>query len=259
MKIHTLGTSAGTQPYNGFHHTSIALETEKSLYFFDAGECCGYTAHLCGIDLLRTKAIFISHPHMDHVGGLGNLLWYIRKVGIVRKEPLWDNNNNIDIFTPCIDTVDGFMTVLKNTEGDFRCDYTHTAHKFSDGLLFDNGDIKVTATHTNHMPKKNGEYTSYSFRIECEGKVVVFSGDMRLEDIKDIVPENCTAFLVETGHHQIEDICDELKKEKKNVENLFFVHHGGYIIRDPENAVIRAENAFDGPVTICRDGKTYEL
>lgn len=258
MKLHTLGTSSGTQPYKGFRHTSLAVETEKGLYFFDVGESCAYTAHLCGIDLLKTKAIFITHPHMDHVGGLGNLLWYIRKVGIVRKASLTEKDN-IDIFTPCTDTVDGFMMVLKNTENDFKIDHTHTVHKVKDGLIFDNGDIKVTAVHTHHMPKKNGEYMSYSFKIECEEKTVVYSGDMRLEDIKDILPEKVDAFLVETGHHKIEDIFSELEKTKKKVEKLFFVHHGGFIIRDFEGAKKAVYNLFGENAVVTSDGQTFEI
>lgn len=259
MKIHTLGTSAGTQPFEMCHHVCTAIETKDSLYFIDAGECGAYTAHINGINLLKTKAIFITHPHMDHVGGLGNLLWYIRKVDIVNKKILTEKDS-IEIFTPCLESVKGFMTVLENTEGGFECAYSHNTHEYKEGIIFDNGEIKVTAKHTNHMPQKDGKYQSYSFTVECEGKTIVFSGDMRLEDIDEILPEKCDVFFVETGHHQIEEICAELVKRKKTVGKVMFTHNGGYIFRDYESAEKRVTSAFGkNGGEVCRDGCTYEF
>jgi len=68
-----LGSCSGTEPMIDRHHTSIVLEENGRNYFFDAGENAVHTAHTQGIDLTRTRAIFISHSHYDHIGGLTEL------------------------------------------------------------------------------------------------------------------------------------------------------------------------------------------
>ena len=73
IRIHYLGTCSGTEPKPGMHHTSTMLEADGKLYWFDMGEGCAHTAYTSGIDVTKCRAIFVSHPHIDHIGGMANV------------------------------------------------------------------------------------------------------------------------------------------------------------------------------------------
>jgi len=118
MKLHFLGTCAGTEPMPDRNHQSFAIETNGALYWFDAGAHCSATAHLMGLDLLSVKKVIISHTHMDHVGGLGNLFWDIRKLKHVKNQET--KFDEITLYIPEMETWEGFSKILRNTEGGFN-------------------------------------------------------------------------------------------------------------------------------------------
>lgn len=255
-KIHFFGTCSGTEPMEGMCHTSFAIEVNGFYYWFDAGENSSRTAHLMGIDLLKVKSVFISHVHMDHVGGLGNLFWNIRKLTTIsdRLPP----DKKVNLFIPDLDSWDGIYKMLKCTEGSFKCNFEIAVNRTEDGVLYEDENVKVTAFYNNHLPlNEKGEHTSYSYKIETEGKTVVFSGDVKsIEDLKVALDGGCDYLLMETGHHKVKDICDFV--ESNAIDNLIFVHHGREIILNRENAKKTAKNCTK-KVIISEDGMTVKL
>ena len=255
-KIHFFGTCSGTEPIKDMHHTSFAIETGGFYYWFDAGENSSRTAHLMGIDLLKVKSVFISHAHMDHVGGLGNLFWNIRKLTTVsdRLPP----DKKINLFIPDLDSWDGIYKMLKCTEGSFKCNFEIDVNKTVNGVIYEDENIKVTAFCNNHLPlNEKGEHMSYSYKIETEGKTVVFSGDVKsIDDLSLAIDDGCDYLLMETGHHKVKDICDFV--EKKDIENLFFIHHGREIILQRENAEKIAKNCKKKAI-ITEDRMSVEI
>ena len=257
MKIHFLGTCAGTEPMPGRKHASIAVESGGRIYWFDAGEGCSYTAHLLGLDLLKVNKVVISHTHMDHVGGLGNLLWNIRKLVKVKKQlPLY---GGVEVYMPNMETWEGIKLVLQNTEGGFKTDYPVTAKLVEEGILFDDGVVKVTAFPNSHLARLNSpKCLSFSYLIECEGKRLIYSGDVgKYEDLDALLYEGCDGLVIETGHFGIDTAYEYWKT--KGIGMLFFSHNGREILSAPEASREKILKYFGDKAVICEDGMSITL
>lgn len=227
-KILFFGTCAGTEPIKGMHHCSLALEANGIYYWFDAGENCSRTATELGVDLLKVKTIMISHTHIDHVGGLVNLLWCMRKLIYVRKD---STNRELTVFIPNMKCFEGIMTILESGYGKgFFQNLAVKVQRPFDGLIYQDENIKVSAVHNHHI-REVGEDgpLSYSYAIEVEGKKVIFSGDVgSLSDLEGCVDGGCDILICETGHHKVKDVCE--MADKKGVKTLLFSHNGREII-----------------------------
>ena len=258
MKIYFLGTCCGAEPIENRNHASILVECGDKNYFFDAGEGCSRTAHLLGIDLLKVKNIVISHPHMDHVGGLGNLLWNIRKLSRVKKvNPAY---GDIEVYIPVLDTFDGVMKIIENAECGYINEYQTNVTKITDGLLLEDKNLKVTAFHNEHLLRnsENGEYRSFSFLIEGDNKRLVYSGDIKsLTELDDIIGDGVDALIIETGHRKILDVFEYAKN--KNIGTVYFSHNGREILNAEKEAEKKVDELFNGKGVICYDKMVVEL
>lgn len=255
MKLHIFGSCAGTEPMPERHHTAWALETGGGLYWFDAGETCSYTAHLMGLELLSVRAVFISHTHMDHIGGIGNLFWNIRKLSVVKNQQPGD----IELFIPNLSSWEAILALLKNTEGNFRCNFAINAHGVNDGIIFDDGAVRVEALHNLHLGDSL-PWRSFSYRIFSGGKRIVYSGDIRdSSDLDAFLSDGCDYLLIETGHHSPDVIARYIKEKGYEVGELLYIHSGRDILESRERASELIGSVRDGGFRICEDGQTIQI
>ena len=256
MKIYFLGTCSGTEPMPDMHHCSVVFEIRGVYYWFDAGENCSHTAMTkMGIDLSRVRSIFISHPHIDHIGGLANLIYALNKL-VWRKIPHEDNGGVVNFFLPDENIFPSVMSVAFMLRKSFPL--TMNDYPVKDGVVYKDENIKVTAHHTTHL-KEDGSngWHAYSYLIEAEGKRVLFSGDVGVpSDLDSQIGNGVDIFIMETGHHKVSDVLDYM--ESKNIKKLMFNHHGREILgdRSAAEALIKSRGLN---AVICNDCQVEEL
>ena len=257
MKITFLGTGSGTEPAPNFRHVSFVIEHNNKAYWFDAGDNCSYAAHTGNLDILKTRSVFISHTHMDHIGGLANLLWNIRKLTSISAKN--KTLPTIDIFMPHGKTLPAILELLHYTEGDFEIDFEIKENIYDDGVIFEEKEFKVSALHNNHLAPMDGKYISYSFLIEADGKSIIYSGDVgNVTEIEPLI-NNTDLIIMETGHHSAEDVCKHLVNSGNKFAKLAFTHHGRAILDDFDGELKKCQNIMGNKVFFTTDGMTYQL
>lgn len=258
MKIHIFGSCSGTEPVPNRRYTAWALEIDGKLYWFDAGEGCSHTAHTMGLDLLSVRSVFISHPHIDHVGGLANLIFTVGKLVTIKNTPL-KATDKIEIYTPLMDSVKAAMTL-----GEYPHSYLYDNCKFeakpiSDGLILSDGSVSVEALHNFHMGNTE-EHRSFSYRIKAGGKTILYTGDVdSTSDIDLFLKDGCDILLHETGHHKPESIPLYIKEKGYSVGKIIYVHHGRTILNHPEESAAAIRAAWGDGFYISNDGDTIIL
>ncbi len=259
MKIHLFGSCSGMEPIPGRCHTAWALETDGVVYWFDAGENCSRIAHLMGIDLLKIRRIILSHPHMDHVGGLANLIWNMKKLVTCGRD--YEKGFHLGIHTPSLSQLESVLGILAEDGPGFQSPFRIEKCAVADGLLFEDGRVRVEALHNTHLGiPANGAWRSFSYRISVEGKTLVYSGDIgSVMDLDPFLKAPCDLLMVETGHHSPVSICGAILSRAYPVDDIFLLHHGYSVLRDGNTFLPEAERMWGKPLRPAHDAMTFDF
>ena len=182
-RVITLGTKNGPQPVPGRAQSSNLLTVNNAQYVIDCGD--GITRRLARLrtNFRTIDNIFITHPHSDHISGLGALMMVI-----------YDSNrrNPVNIYGPpgTAASVKGLLEFLTINSEIRISDGTHTVqannlfkgHDAGVGVILQDANVKIIAAENSHFhfPPGSpgyGKYKSYSYRFDTADRSVVFTGD----------------------------------------------------------------------------------
>lgn len=166
MRITFWGSSSGS-PAPNMKCSCTLIEVGERKYLIDAGTLIIEQLADRGIDIGAIDALFITHMHRDHTDGLPS--FYLRLHSPYAKDAAPDLFLPQKPMAPIIEALEAWRKCNGN-EGKPRTDLFR---QVEEGLIFDDGTLRVTAYPTRHAENLD----CWSYLLEAEGKRVFFSGD----------------------------------------------------------------------------------
>lgn len=238
MKITFWGTGHGI-PDASRNCTALKVESGGHTYFIDAGAPLTELFYKEGLSYEAVKAIFISHAHSDHIGGLCN---FLTRANHRSKEAA------IPTYLPRPELIELIPRFVEVTDLKPYASERLPLHLAQEGLVYEDDAIRITYIKNEHIPY------SYSILLEGEGKKILFTGDLsgglKKQDFPAVaLQEPLDLIICEMAHFDADEIKPYL--EQINVKQFWFTH-----INRPDEKIpkIRAlQGVYAYPIHIAND------
>jgi ribonuclease Z len=179
MRITFLGSAAALADPDRAQSAVLVTLGNGSHYLFDCGEGATRQMLKANVNPAEVGTVFLTHLHLDHVIGLAYHIlmgWIFDRQDAPRifgpkgtaslvRHSLEGGAYDVDI------RARGSFPMRQRNMAAVRPQITEIAQ----GVVFDDGALKVTALPVRHIPPDICE--CYGFRIEAEGKVIAISSD----------------------------------------------------------------------------------
>ena len=221
MAVTLLGTGTPVASPDRFGPATL-VEAGGLTLLFDTGR--GVTIRLNQLDIPFGKgidAIFLTHYHSDHVNGLPDIWMVGYLTGRVKPMRLWGPTGQLygptGVSRIAKNLMEAFSDDIRIRMADEHIPEAATqieAHDFgSDGVIFDQDGVKVTAFEVNHGPLIK---PAFGYRVDHAGRSVAISGDTKFDDnvIKHgmgtdlLIHEVCATPAALTSNPRIKAIAD---------------------------------------------------
>lgn len=211
-----LGSAFNTKKGN----TSAFIYKEDSMLLIDCG---GTVFHKLMenklLESLKELNIIITHTHPDHIGSLGEIIFFAHHVLKIVPKVYFPNKKLIKNFLECIgvenemlEIVDEIKTLIPTVFGDFKVEF-------------------LSVTHVNTIP-------AYGFILEGNNSKIYYSGDsndisekvlnMLFEGNLDyIYQDTCGLDYEGNAHLSFRKLCDIIPRSVR--ARVICIHHDNFL------------------------------
>ncbi len=217
-----LGTAGGPTPKRKRSAPAQAIVVGDRTYIVDCGDGVARQLALAGIPLPSIRGVFITHQHSDHNAGYGNLLMFAWIVGLTAPidtygPPPLEKMTRLYLEMNAYD-----LEIRQKDEGRPPLAPFIRAHEISrDGLILDDGHVKVTAALNEHPPV----VPSFAFRFDTADRSIVISGDTNVSKNLIRLAAGADVLVHEVMH--VPSITETLERQKvasRLREHMFASH-----------------------------------
>jgi len=187
IKVTLLGTGGGpggggpnlvTKKMNA----TTLVEAGGQQFLFDAGRGAFLRlAELSPQHVSRTDKVFLTHLHSDHIVDLSDLFLNGSGRGSRPNFYVWGPTGTAEMTGHLAKAYDWDLTYRTNPR---RPKLVMTGRDVSEGVVYDQDGIKITAFDVDHWPPRKqardrAEFPALGYRLDYKGRSVVISGDTR--------------------------------------------------------------------------------
>ena len=258
LKVTLLGTGYPRPVMERFGPSTL-VEAGKEKLLFDCGRGATQRLYQLKVPFSEVTALFLTHLHSDHVVGIPD--FYLTGWIFGRSTPLrvWGPVGTAEMMSHLEQAYEFDIHVRRDVDEKLPAQgVVVTAKDIEPGVVYQNGDLKVTAFLVDHAPLK----PAFGYRIDYAGHSVVLSGDTRFNENLIQMAQGTDVLIHEVidpeayraGDHIYSD-----EQKQKVIDHHTTTEQAGIVFSrvKPKLAVYSHVVPFDGADLIAHTRKTY--
>jgi ribonuclease Z len=178
VKVTLLGTGCPPPVIDRFGPSTL-IEAGEKRFVIDAGRGATQRLRQLKVPWAGVQGVLLTHLHSDHVVGFPDL-WLTGWLTGARTTPLrvWGPPGTKKMMSHLRQAYDFDIQIRMSDDKSSRSGVELLTEEISEGVVYDEGGVKITAFEVDHSPVK----PAFGYRVDYAGRSVALSGDTKFSE-----------------------------------------------------------------------------